>query len=147
LIFIGSDHRGFGLKEKLKLIFRDFEFEDLGTFNNDVFVDYPRIACYLAEKTVESGGLGILLCGSGIGVSIAANKVRGAYAALCFVRRQAELARAHNNANILCLGSDFLNEAEAARIVSAFLETSCEGGRHLERTSMISNYEKIGERV
>ncbi|RLG09758.1 ribose 5-phosphate isomerase B [Candidatus Pacearchaeota archaeon] len=146
-IGIGSDHRGFELKEKLKkyLIEKGFEVKDFGVFSSDS-VDYPDIAFPLSEE-VSKGKLdyGILMCYTGIGMSISANKVKGIRAALCVDEQRAELSRRHNNANILVLPAGFIDFEKAKKICDIFFKTNFEGGRHLRRIEKISKYEE--ERV
>ncbi len=115
------------------------EIIDLGARDENP-VDYPGVARAVAERIAasgESGEVGLLVCGSGIGMSIAANRVPGARAALCFNREFARLSRAHNNANILVLPGRFVSEEEAVACVDAFLSTPFEGGRHDKRVRMI----------
>jgi ribose 5-phosphate isomerase B len=133
-IFIGSDHGGFIMKEALKAYLQDkFDIEDCGCFNEDS-VDYPDIAQSTCHKVLkEEGSLGILVCGTGIGISIAANKVSGARAALCNNEYMAQMSRNHNNANILCLGGRVIGEELAKSIVDTFLSSKFEGGRHERR--------------
>ncbi len=142
-IAIGSDHRGFNAKEKIKemLISKGHEVLDFGTSAPNG-CDYPDLA-YPTCKAVRCGDaeLGILLCGSGIGMSISANKVRGIRAALCHDELTAEMSRRHNNANILCLPADLIGEELTRRIVEVWLRTPFEGGRHDRRVRKISEYE------
>lgn len=140
-IGIGSDHGGYELKEEMKEYLNsiDAEFIDYGT-NSLESVDYPdfgkKVANAVVEKEVDKG---IIICGTGIGISIAANKVRGIRCALCSDVFSAKMSRAHNNANMLAMGGRILGKGLAAEIVKAFLETEFEGGRHERRV------EKIGE--
>jgi len=122
------------------------EVLDLGT-NSPASCDYPD-AAYPACKAVTSGSsdVGILLCGTGIGMSITANKVRGIRAAVCHDELTAEMSRRHNNANILCLPADLLGEELTRRIVEVWLRTAFEGGRHDRRVRKISEYEQIEAR-
>lgn len=139
-LIIGSDHAGFALKESIKahLAATGSVVEDVGA-PDDRPVDYPGVARAVANRVASSGGatLGMLVCGSGIGMSIAANRVAGVRAALCFNREFARLSRAHNDANVLVLPGRFMTEEEAAASVDAFLATSFEGGRHDRRVKMI----------
>lgn len=134
-IAIASDHAGFILKEKIlfylkKLKIRTF---DLGTFSQDR-VDYPDNAKKLVLLLKKKKSLtGILICGSGIGVSIAANRFKGIRAAICNDSKSALLARKHNDANILCLGARLINLKNAQKVVNIFINTSFESGRHLKR--------------
>ena len=138
-IAIGSDHGGFKLKEEIKdhLKKRKIAFKDLGTFSEES-VDYPdigkRVARAVASKKYK---FGILVCGTGLGMSMVANRVKGIRAALCHNVYTAKMSRAHNDANILCLGGRVLKKALALKIVEAFLKTPFEGGRHLRRVRKI----------
>ena len=136
---IGSDHRGFSLKEFVASILdeKGHSYEDFGCYNTES-VDYPDIAKKVAAAVV--GGQyesGILICGSGIGMSIAANKVKGIRAALCHNAFTAYRARRHNNANILCLGAEE-GKAMIPAIIEMFLTTEFEGGRHQRRLGKMS---------
>jgi len=139
-IAIGSDHAGFESKEKAKgeLSALGVEVIDKGTDSLDS-VDYPDFGAAVA-RAVASGEVdrGVLICGSGIGVSMAANKIPGARAALCWNEETARLAREHNDANVLCFGGRFVTPDEAARMVRVFLETDFAGGRHAERIAKLS---------
>ena len=138
-ISIGADHGGFKLKEEIKdhLKKRKIAFKDLGTFSEES-VDYPdigkRVARAVASKKYK---FGILVCGTGLGMSMVANRVKGIRAALCHNVYTAKMSRAHNDANILCLGGRVLKKALALKIVDAFLKTPFEGGRHLRRVKKI----------
>jgi ribose 5-phosphate isomerase B len=139
-IAIGSDHAGFESKEKAKTGLSELGVEviDKGT-NSLESVDYPDFGAAVA-RAVASGevDLGVLICGSGIGISIAANKVAGARAALCWNEETARLARQHNDANVLCFGGRFVTPDLAARMVRVFLETDFAGGRHAERVAKLT---------
>jgi ribose 5-phosphate isomerase B len=143
-IVIGSDHGGFPLKEKLKIFLqkKGYKVKDVGCSNQEC-CDYPEFA-YAAAKEVAKGEFskGILVCKSGIGNSIAANKVKGARAALCYNLKAARLSRQHNDANLLVLGALFVKEALAKRMASLWLATEFEGGRHLRRLKQIKRIEK-----
>ncbi len=144
-IFIGADHRGVALKKSVAEFLRGqgHEVADVGTNNEEVSCDYPTIAYDVATSVVKSkGGRGILLCMTGIGHSIAANKVPGAYAALAYNKEAAALSRQHNNSNILILGSKFVDEPNMREIISAWLAAEFEGGRHLRRFEQIQSIEK-----
>ncbi len=144
-IAIGSDHRGFELKGEVfqYLDARGYEFRDFGCYGTSP-VDYPDIARKVAQEVVKGNfDLGILICGSGVGMSIAANKVKGIRAALCHSPRVAGLARQHNDANILCLG--ILGIEGLGEILDAFLLTPFEGGRHKLRVEKIKAIEKEQE--
>jgi len=136
---IGCDHAGFELKTKLIQILKEkgFEIEDKGCFSTDS-IDYPDFAHPVAEMVENNPGtLGILLCGSGNGINMTANKHQGIRAALCWTPEIAKLAREHNNANILTLPARFISEAEAIEIVNVFFSTNFEGGRHQKRVEKI----------
>lgn len=139
LIAIASDHGGFELKEKVKehLRERNVKFVDLGT-NSTESVDYPVYGKACAEA-VASGKAerGIVICGTGIGISMAANKVKGIRCGLCTSVEMAKLTRQHNNANMLAMGGRILEAETAFAIVDAFLDTEFEGGRHKRRTDML----------
>lgn len=138
-VFIASDHAGFELKEKLKDYFMNLEWVDLGTKNTDR-VDYPDYASLLAEKLKEeSESFGVLVCGSGQGMAMRANKYSHIRAALCYDTKITKLSRQHNNANVLCLGERMLNSEAAIEILKCFLATEFEGGRHQERVKKISD--------
>lgn len=144
MIVIGSDHGGLNLKTALKsyLTRREIQVTDAGT-DNDVSVDYPTFGLKVAEM-VASGSIekGILICGTGIGMSIAANKIPGIRAALVTDVFMARMAKEHNNANILVLGGRVLDEQKACDLVGAWLDASFEGGRHQGRLDMISEIER-----
>ncbi len=134
-----SDHGGFDLKEQLKATFtgNDLEIIDLGVFNTDS-MDYPEKAHEIAEAVLSGkADRGILVCGTGIGVSIAANRHAGIRAALCTDPHMAKMCREHNDANILCLGGRVIGPGLAVDIVKAFLENEYEGGRHGRRLEKI----------
>lgn len=147
-IVIGSDHAGFKLKEKLKdfLNKTNYKIVDVGT-NNTESADYPDYAVKVGEKVSNTSNFGILVCGSGIGMSIAANKVPGARAALCRDELDAEMSRKHNDANIVCLGERVSSDDKAMKIVKKFLETEFEGNkkeglRHKKRVEKFKEIEK-----
>jgi len=141
-IAIGSDHAGFALKNEIiqYLDLTGFIAKDFGTYNESS-VDYPDFAHPVADA-VDSGlfDFGILICGSGNGVAIAANKHKHIRAALCWNEELAALARQHNNANILCLPARFISTELAKQITTRFLESFFEGGRHEGRVEKISTY-------
>ena len=144
-IYIGADHRGFNLKEKIIQILKSlgYQTEDLGTNTDKVSCEYPKIAYQLASRVAQSKqDRGILVCMSGLGQVIAANKVRGAYAALCCTPEAARLSRQHNNANILVLGSKFVKFGDIRQIIKIWLESKFEGGRHQRRVNQIKKIEK-----
>lgn len=142
-VVIGSDHGGFRLKEKIKKFLGDkgYQVKDVGCFNRES-CDYPLYA-YEAAKEVSLGNFskGILICKSGIGNSMVANKLPRVRAALCYNLKAAKLSRQHNDANVLVLGALFVNEALAKRMTSLWLKTEFEGGRHLRRTEQIKKIE------
>ena len=134
-IFISSDHAGFKLKEAIKVYLskKKLTFEDLGPHNNDR-VDYPDYAHKVAKRVkISKNNIGILVCGSGMGMNIAANRHKNIRAAQCFNLKSTKLSRLHNDANIITLGSRLLTEKNALNCVSVFLKTKFEGGRHLKR--------------
>ena len=140
--FIGTDHAGFEVKpfviEYLKN--KGIEVEDLGTYSTES-VDYPDYAHKVAKAVLEnSGSKGILICGSGIGMSLAANKHKGIRAALCHDYYTAEMARRHNDANILCFGARIVGKGEIESILEAWLTHEFEGGRHQRRVEKIDNF-------
>lgn len=144
MIIIGSDHAGYKLKELIKeyLKERDEPFLDMGTDSQES-CDYPIFAGKVAKKVVNTeNSRGILVCGSGIGVSIAANKVKGIRAALCMSTELAEMSRRHNDANILCLGARYIDFEAAKSIIKIFLSTEFEGGRHERRVQEIKDIEE-----
>ena len=143
-VAIGADHAGFELKEKIKSLLENLNYKviDFGTNSSDS-VDYPLIAKEVASHVVNKNpNKGILVCGTGIGMSIAANKVKGIIAALCNDVETAELARKHNNSNILTLGGRTTNLEIAKEIVKKWLETDFEGGRHQRRVQEIRELER-----
>ena len=138
-IFISSDHAGFSLKESIKLYLskKKINFHDLGP-NTKASVDYSDYAHKVAKKVkVNKNNVGILVCGSGIGMSIAANRHKNIRAALCLNLKSTKLSRLHNDANIITLGSRLLTTKNALNCVSIFLDTKFEGGRHLKRIKKI----------
>ena len=138
-IFISSDHAGYKLKEFIKsyLDKKKFRFTDLGPFN-DSKVDYPDFAHKVARKVkINTNHVGVLICGSGMGMSIVANKHRNIRAAQCFNLKSTKLSRLHNDANIITLGSRLLTKKNALNCVSVFLNTKFEGGRHAKRIKKI----------
>ena len=135
-IYISSDHAGFKLKEAIKdyLSKKKMNFQDLGPNNNDR-VDYPDFAHKVARKVkTNKKNIGILVCGSGMGMSIAANRHKNVRAAQCFNLKSTKLSRLHNDANIITLGSRLLSKKNALNCISVFLNTKFEGGRHTKRT-------------
>lgn len=146
LIYVDADHRGFKIKNKIVDFLREKEYDvkDLGTNNYNEEDDYSEISLKLAEKVVKENTKGILLCGSGVGVCIAANKVDGARAALCTSEKQARLAREDDDANILCLSAELVDEETNLEIVKIFLETVFSSEeKHIRRINKIKEYEKV----
>ena len=143
MIAIGSDHGGFELKKEIMahLDARGLEYKDFGTYS-DASCDYPVYGKAVA-KAVASGECerGIIICGTGIGISIAANKVKGIRCALCGDSLSAEMTRRHNDANMLALGAGITGPNLAKRIVETFLNTEFEGGRHARRVGLLDAIE------
>ena len=144
MIGIGSDHGGYALKEEIKrhLDEQGLAYKDYGT-DSEASCDYPVFAEAVA-RAVAGGEVerGILICGTGIGISIAANKVKGIRAALCGDCYSAEYTRRHNDANILAMGARVTGSGLACKIVDTFLSTEFEGGRHAKRVALISELEE-----
>ena len=144
-ITIGSDHGAVALKDEVKMVLKEYEdikVTDVGTFGTES-VDYPDIAEKVcADVTSGKADLGIVLCGTGIGISIAANKVKCIRCALCKDVYSAKKAREHNNANVLAMGGRVLGFGPAGEIVRAFVESSFEGGRHARRVNKIMAIEQ-----
>ena len=138
-ICIASDHAGFNLKKYVLdfLINKDLSIIDLGPAN-DNSVDYPDFAKKVSNR-VNSGksDVGILICGSGTGMAISANKIKGIRAAVCYNIKSARLSRQHNNANIIALGSRLTKKKDVSKLITIFLKTKFEGGRHLKRIRKI----------
>jgi ribose 5-phosphate isomerase B len=143
-IAVGSDHRGFNVKSKLLEVLHRLghEVDDVGTHSGDS-CDYPDLAAVVAER-VSSGQCerGILICGTGLGMCIAANKFRGIRAAPCHDDLTAELSRRHNDLNVLCLSADLLGERLIDRMVETWLNTPFDGGRHARRLEKIAELEE-----
>ena len=138
-IFISSDHAGYKLKEEIKsyLLKKKISFLDIGP-HNDNRVDYPDFAHKVARRVkANKNNIGILVCGSGMGMNIAANRHKNIRAAQCFNLKSTKLSRLHNDANIITLGSRLLSKKLALSCVIAFLNTKFEGGRHLKRIKKI----------
>ena len=149
-IFVGSDHRGFQLKKKIDDALKNLGHEvvDMGTHTDEIACDYPQIAYKVAVQVVRNpGSRGILLCMTGIGHSIAANKVPGVYAALVYNREAAALSRAHNDSNVLVLGAKFVDEANMLEIIKIWLSAEFEGGRHLRRKEQIQKIERAAFQI
>ena len=144
-LFIGCDHAAFEEKEELKnyLVKKGIEVGDVGTHENER-CDYPDFASALAIGVANEGVKGILLCGSGIGVSMVANKYKGIRAALCRSVQDAELSIQHNNANVLCIGARINSMEEIKLITDAWLSAEFQDGRHAER---VAKFNSLGEDV
>lgn len=141
MIYLGADHQGYNLKEKIKAFLKsqNFEYQDFGAYELEKQDDYPDFAKIVCQEVLHDGlvNFGILICATGIGMSIAANKFKNIHAALCCTPEMAKSAREHNNANVLCLGKD----AEYKEIVKVFLESKFEGEeRHVRRIKKIFNF-------
>jgi RpiB/LacA/LacB family sugar-phosphate isomerase len=144
-IYVGADHRGHHFKNKIVRILKSegHNVVDIGAHDHTVSSDYPLIAYEVASKVAKSkSSRGMLVCMTGIGQAMTANKVRGAYAALCYNAETAALSRGHNNANILVLGAKFVQEKDLGKIIKTFLNTRFEGGRHRRRVNQIKRIEK-----
>ncbi len=143
-ICIGSDHRGYKLKEELKEYMKQkgIEFIDLGA-DSENSVDYPDYAIPVAEKVAKKEcDFGVLICYTGIGMSIAANKVKGIRAAHVVAPIYARMSRLHNDANVLCLPGGFITKDSAIECLELFISTEFEGGRHKRRVDKITGYEE-----
>lgn len=147
MIYIGADHRGYELKEKLKAYLTELNIilEDLGAKELIADDDYPDYALMVARKVAEDSenNRGILICGSGVGVDIVANKIKGIRSALCFDAKQAQASRNDDNANILSLPADYISEDLAKEITKAWLETPFSGSEHYMRR--VEKIKKIEE--
>ncbi len=143
MLYLGADHGGYSLKESIKeyLDGKGVEYVDCGTHSEES-VDYAPIAKNVCDKVVEDkNNLGILCCGTGIGVSMAANKVNGIRAACCSDYFSAKYTRLHNNANVLCMGGRVVGAGLALELVDVFLNTGFEGGRHQRRIDQLTDIE------
>lgn len=139
-IVIGSDHRGFKLKEYLiKELKGKYDIKDVGCYSLDS-VDYPVVSATLVQtmRTLGESTIGIIICGSGIGVDIAVNRYSDIRGALLYNREVAQTAKEHNNANVACLAADYLKNQEALEYINIFLKSTFLGGRHLRRVEMLS---------
>lgn len=149
MIIIGSDHTGTNLKKRIinYLYDKHFEYADVTNFENQDGDDYPDIANIVCRKVLENmSNIGIAICGTGIGISIACNKVRGIRAALCTDEYMATFARKHNNANVLCLGARLKvaeDKDKIEQIVDSFINSFYEGGRHDRRLQKIRDIENM----
>ena len=147
-IAVGNDHRGVAVKQRLLGLLKELghEVADLGA-NSPASVDYPDYAITVAESvSAGTADRGILICGTGHGMCIAANKVAGVRAANCRDVIDAELSRRHNDANVMCLSADLIGEEQTEKMVRTWLTTDFEGGRHARRTEKIAEYEKEHEK-
>ncbi len=138
-VCIASDHAGYKLKENIKdhLINKYISIFDMGPFENKS-VDYPDYAKKLAKRVkAKKSDIGILVCGSGTGMAISANKIKGIRAAVCYNIKSTRLSRQHNNANIIALGARLTKKSVSLKLVETFLKTNFEGGRHLKRIRKI----------
>ena len=138
-LYISSDHAGYNLKEQIKKRFnKKYTFYDLGTDNSKISVNYPDYAHSLCKKVANNPkNLGILVCGSGMGMSMAANRHKNIRAAMCYSVKNTKLSRLHNNANIITLGSRLTKKNIAFKCIEVFLNTKFEGGRHKKRVRKI----------
>ena len=138
-IFIASDHAGFNLKQNvIKHFSKKLKFVDLGTKNSKISVNYPDFANVLSKKVAShTKNIGILICGSGMGMVMSANKHKKIRAALCYSVKNSKLSRLHNNANIITLGARLIKKNIAFKCINAFLNTKFEGGRHAKRVKKI----------
>ncbi len=142
-IAVGSDHRGLPLKQVIISLLTELghDSRDMGSYNGDP-IDYPDIAEKVATAVAKGeADYGMLICGTGIGMSIAANKIPGVRAALCTDTLSAQMARRHNDSNVLCLGGEMIGEWLAKEITLAYLSSEFEGGRHVPRVEKISQLE------
>ena len=138
-IFISSDHAGYNLKEKIiKKFKKKYFLRDLGTHNSKNSVNYPDYAHKLCKRVSNNAkNMGILVCGSGIGMSMAANRHKKIRAAVCYSVKNTKLSRLHNNANIITLGARLTNKTTAFKCIDVFINTKFEGGRHKKRVKKI----------
>jgi ribose 5-phosphate isomerase B len=141
-VLVGSDHAGYDLKEQVieYLKSKNIDYEDMGTDSKES-CNYSEIGLDLAEKVVDEDARGILICGTGIGMSVAANKVKNARAALCHNDFTATMSRRHNDSNVLCMGSRTTEPGIAMLIVKIWMDTEFDGERHQQRIDIIRNYE------
>lgn len=138
-LYIASDHAGFTLKEFVKKkLSKKIEFDDQGPYSDEISVNYPDFAHKLCKKVSKnSSNMGILICGSGMGMAMAANRHKKIRAALCYSVKNTKLSRLHNNANVITLGARLINKNTAMKCINTFLKTKFEGGRHLKRVKKI----------
>ena len=138
-LYIASDHAGFTLKEFVKKkLSKKIKFDDQGPHSDEISVNYPDFAHKLCKKVSKnSSNMGILICGSGMGMTMAANRHKKIRAALCYSVKNTKLSRLHNNANVITLGARLINKNTAMKCINTFLKTKFEGGRHLKRVKKI----------
>ena len=138
-IFISSDHAGYNFKELIKNKFKNkYNFQDLGVHNSKISVNYPDFVHKLCKKIAKnSKNVGILVCGSGMGMSMAANRHKNIRAAMCYSTKNTKLSRLHNNANVITLGSRLTKINTAFKCIEVFMNTKFEGGRHKKRVKNI----------
>ena len=138
-LYIASDHAGFNLKEFVKKkLSKKIKFDDQGPHSDEISVNYPDFAHKLCKKVSKnSSNMGILICGSGMGMAMAANRHKKIRAALCYSVENTKLSRLHNNANVITLGARLVNKNTAIKCINTFLKTKFEGGRHLKRVKKI----------
>lgn len=144
-IALGSDHRGFGVKQRLVDVLSKagHEILDFGVASGDEGVDYPDYAIPVSrEVSAKNADRGILVCGTGFGMCIVANKVHGVRAVTCRNDIEAEMSRRHNDANVLCMSADFLGQEQIDRMVAIWLKTEFDAGRHLRRVEKIAKFEQ-----
>ena len=138
-LYIASDHAGFTLKEFVKKkLSKKIKLDDQGPHSDEISVNYPDFAHKLCKKVSKnSSNMGILICGSGMGMAMAANRHKKIRAALCYSVKNTKLSRLHNNANVITLGARLINKNTAIKCINTFLKTKFEGGRHLKRVKKI----------
>ena len=138
-LYIASDHAGFTLKEYLKKkLSKKIKFDDQGPHSDEISVNYPDFAHKLCKKVSKNSlNMGILICGSGMGMAMAANRHKKIRAALCYSVKNTKLSRLHNNSNVITLGARLINKITAMKCINTFLKTKFEGGRHLKRVKKI----------
>ncbi len=138
-LYIASDHAGFNLKEFVKKkLSKKIKFDDQGPHSDEISVNYPDFAHKLCKKVSKnSSNIGILICGSGMGMAMAANRHKKIRAALCYSVKNTKLSRLHNNANVITLGARLINKNTVMKCINTFLKTKFEGGRHLKRVKKI----------
>ena len=143
MIILGADHGGFELKEKIKIYFEEnnIEFFDYGAFEKDDLDDFPNIAMPIAKKIADGEySKGILFCGSGVGVCMAANRIKYVRAVNAFNEEVAKLSKQHNNSNVLCLGGRLISEEDAKKIIDIWLNTEFLGGKYQSRNEMLDTF-------